>query len=121
VAVAHLREALETNEGLPVVVALHQWIVPTDVYGYSLARADEALALIEDDPHVVAVINGHYHDGQYAERNGIHYCTARSMAEPPFCYATFGFADGQMVWTEYSLNAGERRFVPGEPRRLALR
>jgi 3',5'-cyclic AMP phosphodiesterase CpdA len=119
VAVAELRQALATNEGLPVVVALHQWIVPTDVYGYSLARAEEARALIEDDPNVLAVINGHFHDGKYDVQHGVHYCTARSMAEPPFVYSTFDVSDSQIVWTEYSLSRGEGRFVPGEPRVLS--
>jgi hypothetical protein len=121
VAVEELRRALETNEGLPVIVLLHQWIVPTDVYGYSLARAEEAQTLIEGAPSAVAVINGHYHDGEYQARHGVHYCTGRSMTEPPFCYGTFEIADGTMAWTEYSLNAAEHRFVPGEPRVLPLR
>ena len=81
----------------------------------------ETLALIEDEPQVVAVISGHYHTGRYDERNGIHYCTGRSMAEPPFCYATFEFTDGSMIWTDYSLSPGERRFVAGEVRTLPLR
>ncbi len=122
VALEHLREALATNEaGLPVVVALHQWVWPTDVHGYSFARAADALALIEDDPHVGAVISAHYHTGKYEQRNGVHYCTARSMAEPPFCYSTFEVGDGKMVWTDYSLSPGERRFVAGEARELPLR
>jgi len=121
VALAHLRDALATNDGLPVVVTLHQWIWPTDVRGYSFARAEEALELIEDDPHVVAVISAHYHSGRVEERNGIHYCTARSLAEPPFCTSTFEVAEGALVWTEYSLSAGERRFVADEPRTLRLR
>ncbi len=122
VALDHLRTALETNEaGLPVVVTLHQWIWPTDVRGYSFARAEEALALIEDDPQVVAVISAHYHTGKHETRHGIHYCTARSLAEPPFCFSTFEVGEGPLVWTEYSLSPGERRFVAGERRELPLR
>jgi len=122
VALAHLREALATNEaGLPVVVALHQWLWPTDVQGYSFARAEEALALIEDDRHVVAVISAHYHDGRYDERHGIHYCTGRSMAEPPFCYGTFEIGEGRLRWREFALNSGERRFLLTQEQDLPLR
>lgn len=121
VAVAHLRTALETNEGRPVVVALHQWLYPTDVQGYSLARAEEALSLIEDDPHVVAVISGHYHDGRAEEQGGVHYCTGRSLAEPPFCYTTIDIADGVMAWNAYALSPGERKFTLSGSRQLPLR
>jgi 3',5'-cyclic AMP phosphodiesterase CpdA len=121
VALDELRTALETNEGLPVVVALHQWIVPTEVRGYSFARADDALALIADDPHVVAVISGHYHDGQYEERYAIHYCTSRSLAEPPFCYTTYDFAADTLTLTEYALAPAERRFAPTRQEHLPLR
>lgn len=121
VALEHLQTALETNEGLPVIVALHQWIYPTDVHGYSFARAEEALALIEDDPQVVAAISGHYHDGRYEERNGVHYCTCRSVAEPPFCYSTFDIADARMVWSTYALSPGERKFALTGRRELPLR
>lgn len=122
VALAHLREALETNAaGLPVVVALHQWIFPTDFYGYSFARAGDALALIEEDPHVVAVLSGHYHDGRYETRHGLQYCTSRSLAEPPFCYTTYEFTGAELNWTTFSLNPGERRFVVCDSRTLTLR
>lgn len=121
VAMAHLREALETNEGRRVVIMLHQWILPTDRTGYSFARAEEALALIEDDPQVVAVISGHYHSGRHEEQSGIHYCTGRSLAEPPFCCGLFEFDEEGLAWTEYALAPANRRFEVAGHSELSLR
>jgi len=121
VAVEELRDALDTNEGEQVVVAVHQWIYPTDARGYSLARAEEALALIEDNPCVIAAISGHYHDGQYEEKNGIHYCTGRSLCEPPFCYTTYEIANETMTRSEYALAPAERKFALMRHEQLPLR
>jgi len=121
VALRHLQEALATNEGRHVLICLHQWLWPPDVRGYSFARAPEALELIQDDPNVVAVISGHYHNGRYEERYGIHFCTARAFAEPPFCYSTFYINDGQLIWEEYEWQPTEQKFILSWQRQCQLR
>jgi predicted phosphodiesterase len=116
-----LREALADKTARQVLVFAHQWIYPTDAEGYSMALAEEALAAVEGDPRVVAVINGHYHTGKYSEKNGVHYCTAKALCEPPLSYSTYELTATELVWTEYMLSSREKAFVVGETRRLTLR
>ena len=116
-----LREALRDTRPSRVVVCCHQWVYPTDVDGYCMARADTALRTLEADPRVVAVINGHYHSGQYGERAGVHHCTAKAFCEPPLSYSTYELGPEELVWTEYKLSSHDKKFVVGETRRLRLR
>lgn len=116
-----LQEALKATEPSRVVVLCHQWIFPTDVEGYSIARADTILQTLEADTRVVAVINGHYHSGKCSERVGVHHCTAKAFCEPPLCFSTYELGSEELVWTEYKLSAHDKKFVVGETRRLKLR
>lgn len=116
-----LRGALKTAGQRRVIVLCHQWISPTDVDGYSMARAETVLAELQADPRVVAVINGHYHAGKYSETAGLHHCTAKSFCEPPMCYSTYELTPTELVWTEHRLSTKDKAFVAGETRRLPLR
>lgn len=120
-ALGVLQEALADKNPRQVLVFAHQWIYPTDTEGYSMANAEEVLATVEGDSRVVAVINGHYHTGKYSEKNGIHYCTAKALCEPPLSYSTYELTPTELVWTEYKLSSQEKAFVVGETRELKLR
>lgn len=120
-AIAHLQESLRTAEGRKVVVIAHQWLYPTDVEGYSMAHADEALAALEAYPGTVAVLNGHYHTGKYQEKNGIHYLTAKAFCERPFAYYEYQITADELVCTEYTLKPSQQKFIPGQEQRLKLR
>jgi hypothetical protein len=120
-ALAELQQAIATAEDRRLIVLLHQWINPTDVEGFSIRRAAEMRQALEDYPRTVAVINGHYHDGEYSERAGIHYHTARAFCEPPLCYTLYELTGGVLRVTEYSLSTKEKAFVPSKPLALRLR
>lgn len=120
-AYSELQQALATAENRRVIVLLHQWVYPATVEGYSIRRAEEMMALLEQYPRTVAVINGHYHTGKYGEKAGIHCFTAKSLTEPPFCYTLFELSDTSLTCVEYTLSTREKAFVPGKPLVLALR
>lgn len=120
-AYSELQQALATAENRRVIVLLHQWVYPATVEGYSIRRAEEMMALLEQYPRSVAVINGHYHYGKYGEKAGIHYFTAKSLTEPPFCYTLFELTGDVLTCTEYSLSTREKAFVPAKPQVLKLR
>lgn len=116
-----LQQAISAAAGRQIVVVLHQWIYPTAVDGYSLVGAAEALALLQATPGVVAVLSGHYHGGRYDELEGLHFCTARALCEPPLCYSTYELTAETLQWTEWRLCPQERGFVVAEDRLLRLR
>lgn len=121
VAREFLAQAVAQARGRRLVVVLHQWIHPTDVEGYSLVGAQEALELLQATPNAVAVLNGHYHSGSYAEVGGLHCCTARALCEPPLCYSTYELTAETLLWTEWQLSPQARGFVVAGQRRLSLR
>ncbi|MCC6406000.1 MAG: metallophosphoesterase [Planctomycetes bacterium] len=49
--------------------------------GHELWNADSVLALVASHPSTAAWINGHNHDGAYAEERGIHCVTIRGMLD----------------------------------------
>ena len=68
---------------LPVIVFIHQLIdsfsgIPED---YCVNNAVEIVRILETSGKVVAVFQGHYHNGYYSFRNGIHYYTMKAMVE----------------------------------------
>lgn len=62
-----------------VIVLAHHPVFPANEH--NLWNADEVLALIDRQPHVVAWLNGHNHAGAYGERNGVPYVTLHGMVE----------------------------------------
>ena len=68
---------------LPVIVFIHQLIdsfsgIPED---YCVNNAVEIVRILETSGKVVAVFQGHYHNGHYSFRNGLHYYTMKAMVE----------------------------------------
>lgn len=116
-----LQEALKDTKPARVIVFCHQYVYPTGIPGYSMARADAVLQAVEADSRVLAVINGHFHAGMYSEKAGVHYCTAKAFCEPPLCCSTYELGPDELVWNEYKLSPQEKKFVVGETRRLKLR
>jgi alkaline phosphatase len=61
------------------VVFVHQRI---DIPGvHSVASAEEVRSILENSRKVLAVFQGHSHQNDYREVNGIHYCTMRAVVE----------------------------------------
>ena len=72
-----------SDSKLPVVVFIHQLIdsfsgIPED---YCVNNAVEIVRILETSSKVLAVFQGHYHNGHYSFRNGIHYYTMKAMVE----------------------------------------
>jgi 3',5'-cyclic AMP phosphodiesterase CpdA len=77
-----LKNELNTND-LPVIVFTHQLIDSfTDVpETHFIDNAAEIREILESSKKVLAVFQGHFHDGHYSFRNGIHYYTMKAMVE----------------------------------------
>jgi len=61
------------------IVFLHQRL---DVGGhYGVKNAPQIRKVLERSGKVLAVLQGHYHDGDHKEIGGIHYCTLAAMVE----------------------------------------
>nr|WP_238381236.1 DPP IV N-terminal domain-containing protein [Mariniblastus fucicola] len=63
-----------------VILYCHFPVWPVDE-GHDLWNAEEVMSLIEPHQCVKAYINGHNHNGNYAQKNGIHYLTLKGMVE----------------------------------------
>lgn len=89
-----LRGVLEdaTKRREPVVLMAHFPIFPENVH--NLWNAAELLAIIDEYPCVKAWLNGHNHEGNYGERNGVHYVTFKGMVDTEeTSYATVEVSD----------------------------
>lgn len=65
---------------------------------HNLWNASDVVALIEKHRSVKAWLNGHNHDGNYGEKNAIHYLNLRGMLDTPeTSYAVIDFHDDRMV------------------------
>ncbi|MDR3094015.1 MAG: metallophosphoesterase [Bacteroidales bacterium] len=76
----------ELNSQYPVVVFVHQLLdyfssERTDVF---VKNAAEVVDILERKNNVLAVFQGHRHQGQYSFRNNIHYFTLKGMIEGTF-------------------------------------
>ncbi|RJP30435.1 MAG: alkaline phosphatase [Candidatus Omnitrophota bacterium] len=61
------------------IVFLHQRL---DIEGhYTVKSAPAVRRILEQSGKVLAVFQGHYHQNDYQEINGIHYCTLAAMIE----------------------------------------
>jgi len=78
-----LDEELEEADksGKSALVFCHSPVVPEAVY--NLWNDTEVVSTLERHRSVKAYFNGHYHVGDYALRNGIHYLTFQGMVETP--------------------------------------
>lgn len=76
-----LEETFKTAavEGENVILFCHFPVYPENQH--NLWNADEVVRLIEKFPNVKAYINGHNHDGNYAQKNGVHYLTMKGMVD----------------------------------------
>jgi len=73
-----LQQDLAASKG-PVLVFVHQRL---DVEGvHAVASAREVRAILERSGKVAAVFQGHSHQNDYREIDGIHYCTMRAVIE----------------------------------------
>jgi manganese-dependent ADP-ribose/CDP-alcohol diphosphatase len=68
------------DEKQSVILFCHFPVYPDSVY-LNLWNSEEIIALIEDYPNVVAYINGHFHEGNYGLKKGIHYVTQAAMLD----------------------------------------
>ena len=70
----------------PTIIFQHQMLDSfSDIYkDVCVSNAEEVVAILERHPQVLAVFQGHHHDGFYSHRNGIHYFTMKAMIESPF-------------------------------------
>lgn len=75
-----LGEDMKTTE-LPTIVFIHQLLDGEgDVY---VNNAAQVRKLLENSGKVLAVFQGHYHQGSYNVINGIHYYTLKALVEGP--------------------------------------
>jgi 3',5'-cyclic AMP phosphodiesterase CpdA len=76
-----------TGAAGPTIVLCHEALCDADPDGlnesYILGNAAEARAIIERRGHVVAVLQGHYHQGAVRITNGIPYVTFAAMVVGP--------------------------------------
>ncbi|MDX1364215.1 metallophosphoesterase [Arenibacter latericius] len=76
-----LRDVLDKslNNKEKVVLYCHFPVYPENIH--NLWNADEVIETLESYPNVKAYINGHNHEGNYGEKNGIHYITMKGMVD----------------------------------------
>lgn len=77
-----LKNELEKGEE-PIIVFIHQLLDnESNLYkGLYIRNADEVNELLVKSNRVLAVFQGHHHDGGYSYQNGIHYFTMKGMIE----------------------------------------
>ncbi len=63
----------------PTIVFAHQRLDVANNYG--VKNAADVRQVIEDSARVVAVFQGHSHENDYREIQGVHYCTLAAMVE----------------------------------------
>jgi len=79
---AWLNHTLEQTD-LPVVLFVHQLLDSREGIDdrHSINNATQVRAVLESHPRVMAVFQGHQHQGQYHVINDIHYYTLKAMVE----------------------------------------
>ena len=80
-----LRRELQ-HVDMPIITLCHQLLDRFSNVEKSVCvgNADEVVKLLEENGHVMAVIQGHHHTGHYSQRNGIHYWTMKAMIESEY-------------------------------------
>jgi len=107
-----LRQDLAASRGA-VIVMIHQLL--DGAGSHYVNNADEVRRFLEQSGRVLAVFQGHFHDGDYSLIEGIHYYTLRAMVEGPgmenSSYAVIEVRpDMSIVVTGYR-KAASKRFV----------
>ena len=75
-----LRRDLAASSG-PVIVLVHQLL--DGAGSHYVKNAAEVRQIIEQSGRILAVFQGHLHDGDYSLINGIHYYTLKAVVEGP--------------------------------------
>ncbi len=82
--------------GGKVMIFCHFPVYPENQH--DLWNAPDVVALLETHPSVKVWLNGHNHDGNYGEKDGIHYLNLRGMLDTPeTSYAVVDFYDDRIV------------------------
>ena len=81
-----LEAELDASRGLPKIVFIHQMLDSFSDISPKLcvANAEEVVSLLERQPDILAVLQGHHHPGHYSRRQGIQYYTLGGMIEGPY-------------------------------------
>ena len=81
-----LDKELASHPKTPTLIFVHQMLDRFSDISKSLCvgNGDEAVAILEKHPQVLAVFQGHHHPGHYSHRNGIHYWTCGGMIESEY-------------------------------------
>jgi predicted phosphodiesterase len=75
-----LRQDIAASRGA-IIVLIHQLLDGTG--SHYVKNADEVRQILEQSGRVLAVFQGHYHDGGYSLIEGIHYYTLKAVVEGP--------------------------------------
>lgn len=68
------------TKGNKILIFNHFPVLPETI-DLTLWNSDEIISIIEGFPNIVAYICGHYHEGGYTCRNGVHYITQKAMSD----------------------------------------
>lgn len=100
-----LEDAREARQR--VILFCHYPVLPAD--SHTLWDADAVVSLIARQPHVMAWVNGHNHDGNYLRHNGIHFWNLRGMVDTSEnCFATAELTDEALVVKGYGREPNRR-------------
>lgn len=70
------------NSRQNIIIFSHEMLIMSDIDNdddHVIRNRHKLIELIEKSGKVKAVFCGHYHDGDFSERNGIHYITFRAI------------------------------------------
>lgn len=100
---AWLQRDLAEHSTLPCVIFVHQNL-HDHTQSWGIKNADAVRKVLEASGNVVAVLQGHKHDGAYARIEGIDYYTFKAMVEGKTAddnaYALVGLGPGRKVRIE---------------------
>jgi alkaline phosphatase len=76
----------ELDSEYPAVVFVHHLLDPSPEASkdHRITNAADVVEILERKNNVLAVFQGHYHEGHYSFRNGIHYFTINSVIDGAF-------------------------------------
>ncbi|NPA37806.1 MAG: hypothetical protein GXO47_13255 [Chlorobi bacterium] len=75
-----LKKELGKSSG-PVLVFVHQQLDGPGDGDYFINNSEEVRKVLEDSGNVLAVFQGHYHEGNYNKINNIHYITEKALVD----------------------------------------